>query len=285
MMYRTDLAVEAIGALESKGGGYSLREESHGSCKVTAIEIFTPEAATRLKKPVGKYCTLHLPSFSDTPDINGTGALLTAKLLRSMLPETGTVLVIGLGNRALTADALGPKTADRVLATRHIQKELGRVAGLEQLRPVCVCSPGVLGMTGMDTREILSAMVAQIQPAAVIAIDALAAADRERLGCTVQITDSGIAPGSGVGNSRPCINRDTLGIPVIGVGVPTVMDASALAASGQGRGAASRSSVPLTITVREIDLLINRAASLLSMAINKALNPQVEERWFRELTE
>ncbi len=284
MMYRTDLAVEAIGALEQKGG-YSLREEHHGTCKVTAIEIFTPEAAQRLQKPVGKYCTLHLPSFSDTPDINGLGAGLTAKILRSMLPETGTVLVIGLGNRALTADALGPKTADRVLATRHIQRELGRVSGLEGLRPVCVCSPGVLGMTGMDTQEILSAMVAQIQPAAVIAIDALAAADRERLGCTIQITDSGIAPGSGVGNSRPRINRDTLGVPVIGIGVPTVMDASVLSSSGQGRGAASRSGVPLTVTVREIDLLISRAASLLSMAINKALNPNVEERWFRELTE
>lgn len=284
MMYRTDLAVEAIGALEQKGG-YSLREEHHGTCKVTAIEIFTTEAAQRLQKPVGKYCTLHLPSFSDTPDIDGQGATLTAKILRSMLPETGTVLVIGLGNRALTADALGPKTADRVLATRHIQRELGRVSGLEGLRPVCVCSPGVLGMTGMDTQEILSAMVAQIQPAAVIAIDALAAADRERLGCTIQITDSGIAPGSGVGNSRPRINRDTLGVPVIGIGVPTVMDASALSSSGQGRGAASRSGVPLTVTVREIDLLISRAASLLSMAINKALNPNVEERWFRELTE
>lgn len=284
MMYRTDLAVEAIGALEQKGG-YSLREEHHGTCKVTAIEIFTTEAAQRLQKPVGKYCTLHLPSFSDTPDINGLGAGLTAKILRSMLPETGTVLVIGLGNRALTADALGPKTADRVLATRHIQRELGRVSGLEGLRPVCVCSPGVLGMTGMDTQEILSAMVAQIQPAAVIAIDALAAADRERLGCTIQITDSGIAPGSGVGNSRPRINRDTLGVPVIGIGVPTVMDASALSSSGQGRGAASHSRVPLTVTVREIDLLISRAASLLSMAINKALNPNVEERWFRELTE
>lgn len=284
MMYRTDLAVEAIGALEQKGG-YSLREEHHGTCKVTAIEIFTTEAAQRLQKPVGKYCTLHLPSFSDTPDIDGQGAGLTAKILRSMLPETGTVLVIGLGNRALTADALGPKTADRVLATRHIQRELGRVSGLEGLRPICVCSPGVLGMTGMDTQEILSAMVAQIQPAAVIAIDALAAADRERLGCTIQITDSGIAPGSGVGNSRPRINRDTLGVPVIGIGVPTVMDASALSSSGQGRGAASRSGVPLTVTVREIDLLISRAASLLSMAINKALNPNVEERWFRELTE
>lgn len=284
MMYRTDLAVEAIGALEQKGG-YSLREEHHGTCKVTAIEIFTTEAAQRLQKPVGKYCTLHLPSFSDTPDIDGQGAGLTAKILRSMLPETGTVLVIGLGNRALTADALGPKTADRVLATRHIQRELGRVSGLEGLRPVCVCSPGVLGMTGMDTQEILSAMVTQIQPAAVIAIDALAAADRERLGCTIQITDSGIAPGSGVGNSRPRINRDTLGVPVIGIGVPTVMDASALSSSGQGRGAASRSGVPLTVTVREIDLLISRAASLLSMAINKALNPNVEERWFRELTE
>lgn len=285
MMYRTDLAVEAIGAFENKGGGYSLREETHGRCKVTAIHIFTPEASKRFKKPMGKYCTLHLPSFSDTPDIDGHAALLIAKLLRPMLPEQGTVLVIGLGNRALTADALGPKTADRVLATRHIQQELGRVAGLEQLRPVCVCSPGVLGMTGMDTQEILSAMVSQIQPAAIIAIDALAAADRERLGCTVQITDSGIAPGSGVGNSRPCINQDTLGVPVIGVGVPTVMDASALVSSENGHSAISHSSIPLTITVREIDLLISRAASLLSMAINKALNPQVEERWFRELTE
>ena len=197
MMYRSDLALEAVDSFGSKIEGLLVREEKKGPITMTVVEVLSQEASQQIGKPLGKYCTLQLPPFSDDTDRNGQGAQAAAHILREMLPEKGEVLVMGLGNRSLTADALGPKAADRILATRHIEKELRRIAGLERVRPVSVCSPGVLGMTGLETREILLALVRQVQPAAVIAIDALAAADLNRMGCTVQITDSGIAPGSG----------------------------------------------------------------------------------------
>lgn len=286
MMYRSDLALEAVDSFGSKIEGLLVREEKEGPITMTVVEVLSQEASQQIGKPLGKYCTLQLPPFSDDTDRNGQGAQAAAHILREMLPEKGEVLVMGLGNRSLTADALGPKAADRILATRHIEKELRRIAGLERVRPVSVCSPGVLGMTGLETREILLALVRQIQPAAVIAIDALAAADLNRMGCTVQITDSGIAPGSGVGNHRPQLNRETIGVPVIGVGVPTVMDGMVLASQlFSGNKSGESKEVSVTVTVREIDLLIARAASLLAMAVNQALNPEIEEHWFRELTE
>lgn len=286
MMYRSDLALEAVNSFGSKMEGLLVREEKKGPITMTVVEVLSQEASQQIGKPLGKYCTLQLPPFSDDTDRNGQGAQAAAHILRKMLPEKGEVLVMGLGNRSLTADALGPKAADRILATRHIEKELRRIAGLERVRPVSVCSPGVLGMTGLETREILLALVRQVQPAAVIAIDALAAADLNRMGCTVQITDSGIAPGSGVGNHRPQLNRETIGVPVIGVGVPTVMDGMVLASQlFSGNKSGENKEVSVTITVREIDLLIARAASLLAMAVNQALNPEIEEHWFRELTE
>lgn len=288
MMYRTDLAVEAAAGEKGENSGVLVSEQKQGRYTITIVDILTKEASARLQKPLGKYCTISFPAFSDHVDSTGEGTNLVSQTLQEMLPKEGNVLIMGLGNRSLTADALGPLTADKVLATRHIQKELGRVAGLTNIRPVSVCSPGVLGMTGMETREILTALVRQLHPAAVIAVDALAASELGRMGCTVQITDSGIAPGSGVGNHRPQLNRETVGVPVIGLGVPTVMDGSLLARDllgEEGNRAPQIPEIPLTITVREIDLLVSRAAALLAMAINRALNPSVEEQWFRELTE
>lgn len=288
MMYRTDLAVEAAANEKGENSGVSVLERKQGCYTITIVDILTEEASVRLQKPVGRYCTIQLPAFSDHFDYTGEGEDLVAQILQEMLPKEGNVLIMGLGNRSLTADALGPLTADKILATRHIQKELGRVAGLTNIRPVSVCSPGVLGMTGMETQEILAALVKQLHPAAVIAVDALAASELGRMGCTVQITDSGIAPGSGVGNHRPQLNRETVGVPVIGLGVPTVIDGSVLARELLDKEAGKlpeTPEIPLTITVREIDLLVSRAAALLSMAINRALNPSVEEQWFRELTE
>mgnify|MGYP002590559587 FL=1 len=193
----------------------------------------------------------------------------------------GPILVAGLGNRDITPDALGPKAADRILATRHVRKELARVAGMENLRAVSVLVPGVLGDTGIETAEALEIMVSRLHPAGVIAIDALAARSLRRLGNTVQISDSGIAPGSGIGNMRPPLSRETLGVPVIGVGVPTVVSGSTFAADLLGaddhdREALSRIIAPtdnIMVTVREVDLLISRASDLVAMAVNLALNP------------
>lgn len=289
MMYRTDLAVEAAQRFGENTQGIAVQREQYPRHAVTTVEILTPEASKTMHKPLGKYCTLHFPPFSDSIDSDGEGAELAAEKLREMLPETGSVLVMGLGNRELTADALGPKAAEKILATRHIRGEVARVSELDGLRAVSVCSPGVLGTTGIESAEILQALVREIQPDAVIAIDALAAMELERMGCTLQIADSGIAPGSGVGNHRPRLDQETLGVPVIAIGVPTVVDGVTFAAGllrleeEDCEQLRSLHTTPLTVTVREIDLMIARASSIIAMAVNRAVNPQVSRGEFAAL--
>ena len=266
MIYRTDLAVENVQYNGQDVQGYLIQEEVHPPCKMELVEICSEEASRQFGKPIGKYATVSFPPFSDSISRSEPGIGLISQCLTEMLPQKGCVLVMGLGNRGLTADALGPKAADRILATRHIQRELARVAGIDDLRSVAVCSPGVLGETGMETAEILVSLVKEIQPQAVIAIDALAAADIHRMGCTVQITDAGIAP-------------------VIGIGVPTVVDARTMAAQLLGKEQPPEPEIPLTVTAREIDLLVNRAAAVVAKAVNQSLFPGLEESLIRELTE
>ncbi|MBC8534949.1 GPR endopeptidase [Yeguia hominis] len=277
MIFRTDLALEA--AEEEDEDGVFTSVEPQGDCTVTRVKIL-PSASRRVGKPAGTYITAEFPPFSDHVRDSDQDITLLSEELRALLPD-GPILVAGLGNRDITPDALGPKAADRILATRHVRKELARVAGMENLRAVSVLVPGVLGDTGIETAEALEIMVSRLHPAGVIAIDALAARSLRRLGNTVQISDSGIAPGSGIGNMRPPLSRETLGVPVIGVGVPTVVSGSTFAADLLGaddhdREALSRIIAPtdnIMVTVREVDLLISRASDLVAMAVNLALNP------------
>lgn len=265
MEYRTDLALEYTEPT-------SQRVEKRKNCTIT-----------RIRENGADYITLEVPAISDHID---SGDELLHQLrdeLSALLPETGLVLVAGLGNRAITPDALGPQTAEQVLATRHIHGEIARITGLDDLRPVAVVSTGVLGCTGVETRELLTALAREFRPSAVIAVDALAARSLGRLGCTIQLSTGGISPGSGVNNARPQLSRETLGVPVIGIGVPTVVDAGTLAADLLGRAAPKDKVSPrgasMVVTPREIDLLITRAARMVAMAINTALNPtlSVEE--------
>lgn len=271
MLFRTDLAIEATGQAEPlpKKGVVRSREQQDG-LTLDKLHITSPQAAQALGKPQGHYVTLQLPALSEDERLLSRAALCLQRELTAFLPATGTVLVVGLGNRTVTPDALGPMAADMVLATRHIRGEFARTAGLEDLRPTAVLSPGVLGQTGAETGEIVRGVCRELSPVAVIAIDALAACRPERLGCTVQLCDVGIAPGSGVGNNRRPLNREMLGIPVLGVGVPTVVDAASLleetAESSGGR-------LSMMVTPREIDLVIARAARLIALAINGALQP------------
>ena len=187
------------------------------------------------------------------------------------------MLVVGLGNQSVTPDALGPRAAGLVLATRHIRGEFARTTGLDKLRPAAVFVPGVLGQTGVESSEMVKGICDIVKPSAVIVIDALAARSVERLGCTVQICDTGIAPGSGVGNNRMALNRETLGTLVIGLGVPTVVDARTVAVELTGREDAGNAVSPrgaeMMVTPREIDLIIRRASQLVAMTINAALQP------------
>ena len=176
---------------------------------------------------------------------------------------------------------MGPECADKIFATRHIGKELAESLGLTQLRPVAAVAPGVLGKTGIEAAEIIEGASEKIKPSCIIAIDALAAMDLKRLGNTVQLSDTGISPGSGIGNRRREISERTLGVPVIAVGVPTVISAYTVAKNVLGdtdggrdlRGAEEYAE--FTVASREADLITERASKLISLAVNTALQPSL----------
>ncbi|WP_405345506.1 GPR endopeptidase [Ruminococcus sp.] len=283
---RTDLAVEERELLgeDIKGVRYS-KEEIEG-LPIERLHIGTQRAGQLLKKPVGTYITVELPPLTDSIRDTDSRVKALSEEIRRLLPVNGLVLIAGLGNVEITPDALGPKAASKVLATRHIQGEIARSTGLDKLRAVAVVNTGVTGQTGIETGELLQGVIKNIRPSAVIAVDALASRRLERLGCTVQISNTGIAPGAGVGNRRIRIDQDTMGVPVIAVGVPTVVDALTLAfdlldISDEKEGrelsdAVSPQGRSMVVTPKEIDLLIDRAAHLISLAINMALQTDID---------
>ncbi len=284
MNFRTDLALERSELLEGKDSeGIISRSEKIGDVNVTRIEITNEQGEKTLGKPRGMYITAEVPPFTQNAPLANENTETVAKELASLLPKEGSVLVMGLGNTRITPDALGPKCLSMIFATRHIDDELAKSIGLTGLRSVSAIAPGVLGNTGVETGEIITGLVSRLQPAAVIAVDALAARRASRLGSTVQLCNSGIVPGSGVGNSRQAINSETVGVPVISIGVPTVVDAATLAADvaqgsleeGEVRERMGEEAQQMMVTPREIDLVIERAAKMLALAINRALQPQI----------
>ncbi len=276
MAFRTDLTLEIAENIKNLSAqDCFVREYTKNNIRITAHTLHTMHAEQVYGKPRGNYITLELPPLSDDEKLLTEGATVLAEQLRQLLPSSGTVLVVGLGNRAITPDALGPRTADFTLATRHIQGEFARSVGLSDLRPTAVIAPGVLGQTGAESSEIVSGLCDRLSPAAVVCIDALTACSIERLGCTVQLTDTGIAPGAGVGNRRAPLNRDTLGIPVIAIGVPTVVDAAVIAGEcTKGEDIhLSPAARNLIVTPKEIDLVIHRAAKLIAAGLHLCLHP------------
>ncbi len=252
---RTDLAIETINAEKIANSGALIEEEKHG--KITKI---------RQEANKKEYITFSLPPMMLHGELCREAEELISKSISELLPKKrDLVLVVGLGNTDITPDALGPLSAKRVLATRHIGKEMARQLQLENLKSVAVLSPGVLGQTGIEAAELILSVCKKTKPDAVIAIDALCAGSTERLGCTIQLTNAGIAPGSGVKNSRAKIDSEYLGVPVIAVGLPTVIDI------GRREGEAE-----LLVTPKDIDLLIDRAATILGNAINFSLQPEID---------
>lgn len=286
--YRTDLAIELAEEVQQESQQQKMPEglasHSHkvNSIEITTVEIQTEDMAHRLQKPKGRYVTVETrPLWQSAMNLEEE-ICATAESLRDLLPDRGSVLVVGLGNAGITPDALGPKVIEMILATRHLSKELKESIGLGHLRKVSAIAPGVMGQTGIETGEIVSALVNYIHPTAVIAVDALAARGMERLGKTIQISDTGISPGSGVLNARKELCTKTLGIPVISLGVPTVVDATTLAYDLLEDGKIQKertlfhpSGEQMMITPREIDLLIGHGAKFVSLAINKALQPEL----------
>lgn len=286
--YRTDLAIELAEEVQQESQQQKMPEglasHSHkvNSIEITTVEIQTDDMARRLQKPKGRYVTVETrPLWQSAMNLEEE-ICATAESLRELLPDRGSVLVVGLGNAGITPDALGPKVIEMILATRHLSNELKESIGLGHLRKVSAIAPGVMGQTGIETGEIVSALVNYIHPTAVIAVDALAARGMERLGKTIQISDTGISPGSGVLNARKELCTKTLGIPVISLGVPTVVDATTLAYDLLEDGKIQKertlfhpSGEQMMITPREIDLLIGHGAKFVSLAINKALQPEL----------
>lgn len=280
MNARTDLAIEKDSFISGdRPKGIRRKVFETEKTKVTKISVLDKEAADVIGKPVGEYITVELDEFSyDTELLDDRMKSISTQIL-SLLPKgDGTVLVAGIGNKDITPDALGPRCAEGIFSTRHITSELAEEIGLDFLNPVCSLATGVLGQTGIETGEIIKSVADAIKPKAVIVIDALAAAGLERLGRTVQITDTGITPGSGVGNKRAEISKNTLGVPVIAIGVPTVVDAVTLARAMTGNKTATESSEAqnMMVTPREIDVMIERAAKLISLCVNCALQPEAD---------
>ena len=286
MERRTDLAVEAreLAGEDISGVEYSSRNEC--GMEISRLVVKTHSAGIKLKKEVGTYITIDVPAMTDNFLSTDYRILTIGKEIRRLLPVNGLVLVCGLGNVEITPDALGPRSASRVLATRHITGELARSTGLDRLRPVAVLSTGVTGQTGIETFEYIESIVSKVRPNAVVVIDALASRRLTRLGCTLQISDTGISPGAGVQNHRKSINQKSVGVPVISLGVPTVVDAVTLVCDvlevgdaktyEQLKEALSPDNRSMVVTPKEIDLLIDRASRLISMSLNCALQTEVE---------
>lgn len=270
MNIRTDLALESISAGDLPEG---VHIKTRGRAfSITEIVIDDDSCLSTIGKDRGRYITLEGSSLSRFSDDYQLMAQELAQELEQLVPD-GEVLVVGLGNNDITPDAIGPQTASKVLATRHLSSS-DDLCGefFTSLRRVSAFAGGVMGQTGIETAEIVRAITSELQPAAIIAIDALACTDISRLGTTIQLTDTGISPGSGVSNRRMELSEKLFGIPVIAVGVPTVVDMHTIVRSLTGRRI--KGELPnMMVTPRDIDRLTERASQLLAFGINLALQP------------
>lgn len=275
---RTDLAMEAreiAGADTQTLPGVHFSDYEQNGMHIDVMEVESQEGADILCKPIGRYVTAEIGRFlRRNDDAFQDTAEGISHIIRDMLglrPDA-TVLIACLGNPAITPDAIGPKCARNVMVTRHLKEQMPET--FEAFRGVSVVCPGVLGTTGIESAALVAAAVETVKPGAVIAVDALASRSMNRLCRTIQICDTGIAPGSGVGNHRYALNRESLGVPVIALGVPTVVDAATLAYDLTGGNASgdAEADTEMIVTPRDIDSFVSDAAKLLGYAVNFALH-------------
>ncbi len=294
---RTDLALETHELVKGNDlsfAGVSQYDKSTKDIKITHIAIENEEAAQKLGKPQGNYITL------ETNDLRFIDKKQYEKLCRQIADEIKElipddiekpILVAGLGNRAITSDSLGPEVVDRLIITRHLFSQAPEIL-TNNYSSVCAIAPGVLGITGIETVEIISAICEKVKPSCLIVIDALAARSIDRITNTIQICDTGINPGAGVGNNRREISQKTLGIPVIAIGVPTVVDAATITEDTLNAvfenlaeklpldeilrsGKISKEILNFTTTPKEIDILIKKCAEVVANGINFALHDNI----------
>ena len=274
MATRTDLALELSEGLKEKTEGVEQSSETDGEIKITRIKITSEKGERAINRPLGDYITLEFPPLFKISDYSSLKNAVIRELHRLLSEKKERILVAGLGNTDITPDAVGPLTVRQILATRHITGQFAESIGLKGLKSVSVISPGVLGQTGIETTELIKCAVDATKPDAVIVIDALAAGSAARLFRSLQLCNTGITPGSGVKNSRREISEKTLGVPVIAIGVPTVMDAESLAA--ELTGCETEKSADMFVTPKDVDLLCGRISEILSQALNIFLQPEID---------
>ena len=280
---RTDLAMEARDLWRESAGentrlpGVRARDEEAEGFPVTRVEILDPEGEKALGKPRGVYLTLDISGFwRREEDAFVRAARAVSGLLSPLLPEEGAVLVAGLGNPAMTPDALGPRMLDHLLVTRHLTEVL------PGFRSVAGLGAGVLGSTGMEAAEWVRGAADHVKPAAVVVVDALAARSLDRLCSSIQISDTGLIPGSGVGNHRLALNAAGLGVPVISVGVPTVVSVETAARDLLAQAGGDEEKIPdlegkgLFVTPDSIDSKVRELAKVIGYGVDMALQPGLE---------
>ena len=312
---RTDLAIEAreLAQQEAKQAdhleGIAVKTEENPDYFLTHVEIHSEKGSQLMGKPMGNYITLEAEKLKENDaECHEKIIKVLAENIRSLaqFDEESCILVAGLGNWNITPDALGPKVVSKILVTRHLQGTLPEEIE-ETVRPVAAVSPGVMGITGIETGEILKGIVERLHPSLLIAIDALAARRSNRINAAIQLSDTGISPGAGVGNKRMMLDQESLGIPVIAIGVPTVVDAATLVNDTMDRileemmqqtekGSAFFQTLqsleqeekyqmiadilgPYTgnmfVTPKEVDAVVDRLANIIANSINIAIHPGV----------
>lgn len=284
-------AREAAGEIE----GVEMEQKKEGKATVTRVRVNTEQGARAIGKPIGTYVTIEQSGLAQTRSSALTRCI--GQQLKQLLGEVrpGGALVVGLGNRELTPDSLGPRVMQHILVTRHLFTQLPELLD-ERVQPVSVLAPGVMGSTGMETGEVVQAVVQRVRPGCVVVVDALAARSTSRILNTVQLTDAGVSPGSGVGNHRDALTRETLGVPVVAVGVPMVVHASTIlrdaleriageSGAGLDLGALLRDmdGENLVVTPVMIDEAVRSVAALLAEGIDLALQPELSRRELRAL--
>lgn len=311
---RTDLALEAHERYKEVNNnnipGTEIEKYNYGDVVVTDVRILDEKGEKALGKPVGTYVTIDIPNFVyyDSEAKDEVSKVLAERLSTLVnLDNSMTALVVGLGNWNITPDAVGPKVVSKLMVTRHLRQLVPDEID-EGIRPVCAISPGVLGITGMETGEIIRGIVEKIKPNLIICVDALASRKMERVNRTIQISTTGISPGSGVGNKRMEISERTLGVPVIAIGIPTVVDAATLANDtidllidsmihhttqgsefynmlksvdkNEKQGLIKEVLDPyvgnLMVTPKEVDMVIDSVSKIIANGINIALQPALE---------
>ena len=276
MKVRTDLALEERESFDGSGveiHGVEVEEscDEERDVRLTRVKIVSERGAREMGKSRGTYLTLEAPGLaSPDEDYHREVSEMLADLLRELTGTAESVLVAGLGNRDVTPDALGPQAVSNLMITRHLIREYGReMMGMDGCCVVSGIVPGVMAQTGMETSEILQGIIEETRPDLLIAIDALAARSTRRLGRTIQITDTGIQPGSGVGNHRGSLTKESLGIPVIAIGVPTVVEAAAIVYDAQGNCEKMPPHLNgMFVTPKNIDEMIKQLSFTLSEALN-----------------